>query len=339
MNAYRFRTALLVILMACGLFNSAPASAAYTPLARASTASQITSNPGQPTYIRPCDWANTYIVLVEVNSREWAVYDEPIGCPARFLGDCFGTFQRCSLGLSPWLGYVVPSKPRLLVPIEEAVADFANGPKDFKLEGKLDTEGLDALAVSVDVKTNTTYVSVSKPGGGGGAVLVYAGGSSTPTATLSVQGASAGAGVAVDSKGNVFWSFDDSDGSGHVAEFVAGKNANPLMLSLSGYDGAAGDIKIDNRDDIVVASPNQSLVAVYPYGGGSPVVSFPVPGTPTSIALDYTNQHLYVADTSHNLIDQFEYPSGKFISSNPPAPIKGVEPILTSLTAPDQKKP
>jgi hypothetical protein len=204
----------------------------------------------------------------------------------------------------------------------------------YKLIGDLQIPGSSTavpIAAAVNPKTYTTYVSVTNPTGGAG-VYVYPSGSSSPSEYLTDKDATtAGAGVAIDKKGNIYWAFDDSANNGHIVEFAGGKG-QPSELKIS-PNGVAGDIQIDRREDFVVSEPSEQSIAIYSPKGAL-LNTFALTGSPSSIDLDAKNANIYIADVTNNLIDQYSYPSGTLIASNPPPAINGVTPVLVAVTAP-----
>lgn len=107
------------------------------------------------------------------------------------------------------------------------------------------------LDVAVDAKRNLLAVSnASTTSGGGGSVSVYAHGSLTPTATLEDPKAPGAQGfaIAIDGKGDCFWSLHDpSSGLSRIDEF-AGCAGSPRKI-VSGTDSLAG-MALDKTNDL-----------------------------------------------------------------------------------------
>ena len=142
---------------------------------------------------------------------------------------------------------------------------------------------------------------------------------------------STAAGVAVDSEGNVFWAANDENGNGFLDEFVDG--AQKIVRTKVVIGGPAGDLEFDRKDNLLVASPATSSITSYNKRMEGPR-RMNVTGAPASMSLDAKNQNLYVLDSTNNLIDQYAYPSGTLISSNPPPQVNGQSTLADGVLAP-----
>jgi hypothetical protein len=344
------------LLSACsggsGLASLPPAQAGTTASAPALLATPATRGPAGRMLRSPgaiCSGYNpNFTVWVETstNPQQWSLEEYAPNCPNLVIyGPCTGplffceqlrTLHVCRCRTGPFMhSTLVVPVPGPTGPSNPATSRVLQVTKrGYTLTGDLQIPSSSAalpVAAGVNARTQTTYVSVTNPTGGAG-VYVYPSGSSNPSAYLTDKDATtAGAGVAVDKKGNVFWSFDDSANNGHIVEFVGGQG-QPSELKIS-PNGVAGDIQIDRRDDFVVSEPSQQSIAIY-----SPketlLNTFALTGSPSSIDLDAKNANIYVADITNNLVDQYAYPSGTLIASNPPPAINGVTPVLVAVTAP-----
>jgi hypothetical protein len=355
-------TAFAAILMATACSGTVPSGTAYaqgnsfTPdtvrVAGAHAAGRVAPDIG------PCLSTYTEWIEVSYSPEEWEYIRTGEFCGTTVLwGPCTGSETHCDfeyimshpIRISPynWTKYfavatkcnpcfVDPSGPNGVSAVAEAKHTLTID--DVLSVNYASNTGAGVVAVALDTRREVLYASVTNTSGTAG-VLVYPARSSAPTAFLTVKedGITVGAGVTVDSKGNVYWAFDDASGSGHIAKFAGGKGA-ATVLSPTGFGGAAGDLEIDRRDDLLVSSPSQESIMIYAgIKGGQlkEIDTISVTGAPTSISLNAKNTNLYVADTTNNLIDQYSYPSGSLLSSTQPPAVNGVEPVLATVTAPN----
>jgi len=146
-------------------------------------------------------------------------------------------------------------------------------------------------------------------------------------------------GVAVDSKGDVFWAWNDASDNGHIDEFIGGEGT-PQMLDQPFGTSAAGDLQVDNKGNLVAAWPELSMITIFSLKPKPHVVgTIATTGAPNSISLDAKNANIYVADTTNNLIDQYTYPGGSLVASTTPPQLDGQTPLLQSIVAPDPQAP
>jgi hypothetical protein len=352
-------TALAAILMATACSGTVPSSSqgnSFTPstvgVSGAHTAGRVSPDIG------PCLYTYTEWIEVSYSPQEWEYVRTGEFCGTVVLwGPCTGSESHCDFeyimthpirisqsNAAKFFGVATKCNPCLVDPSgPNGVSAVAEAKHALNIDDVLSVNyasntGAGAVAVALDTRRQVLYASVTNTSETAG-VLVYPAGSSSPTEFLTVKegGITVGAGVTVDSKGNVYWAFDDASGSGHIAKFAGGKGSATL-LNLTGFSGAAGDLEIDRRDDLVVSSPSQESIQIYAgikTGKLKPIGTLSVTGAPTSISLDAKNANLYVADTTNNLIDQYSYPSGTLLSSNQPPAVNGVEPVLATVTAPN----
>jgi hypothetical protein len=266
-------------------------------------------------------------------------------CPPIILYTCTGTESFCAYEYAIHHVVYVKSyniashflKAAVVVPIgPNGTGVLTTTGKSWSLVDTLQlpvSSGLSATAVAVNSKTQTTYVSVSNTlGSGQAAVLVYQGGSTTPTARLTDPAAGpTAAGVAVDSLGNVFWAGNDASGNGFLDEFEA--NSEKIKRFNVELYGPAGDLEFDRRDNLLVAMTGISSIQSFDKRM-DPGPRLTVTGAPASMSLDAKDANLYVIDSTNNLIDQYAYPSGKLVSSNPPQQLDGQTPFAAAVLAP-----
>ncbi len=160
----------------------------------------------------------------------------------------------------------------------------------------------------------TFYVvnATSAGGGYGQTIDVYANESRKPTATLTDSNASALFYCAVDQKGDLFVTLDNTAGgsnSGEIDEFPSGKTT-PVVL-IKDLASPAG-ILLDVHDNLVVSDTFAHEVDIFapPYKKGYPKSSFGVNGLIVQIALDETATHLWGADAAHAVAQELSYPDG-----------------------------
>lgn len=128
---------------------------------------------------------------------------------------------------------------------------------------------------------------------------------------------SAGDAIAVDPKGDVFVSYTEQSTSGasdQIDEFPAGQSTS---VSFATIDGAqALSLTVTKKGEIVASSVGASSSQVTTFSqSGTPVATFNTSSYPDSISLDKSNQNLFIVDSRNDVISQYAYPSGKFISS------------------------
>ena len=353
-------TALAAILMATACSGTVPSS---TPQGNSFTPSTVgVSGPHAAGRVAPdigpCLYTYTEWIEVSYSPEEWEYVRTGEFCGTTVLwGPCTGSESRCDFdyimthpmrasqnNFANYFALATKCNPCIVDPSgPNGVSAVAEAKHTLTIDDVLSVNyasntGAGVVAVTLDTRRQIVYASVTNTSETAG-VLVYPAGSKSPTAFLTVKesGITVGAGVIVDSKGNVYWAFDDASGSGHIAKFAGGKGA-ATVLNLTGFSGAAGDLEVDRRDNLVVSSPSQESIDIYAgikTGKFKQIGTFSVTGAPTSISLDAKNANLYVADTTNNLIDQYSYPSGTLVSSNQPPAVNGVEPVLATVTAPD----
>jgi hypothetical protein len=289
------------------------------------------------------DANDTAWVETSTNPVQWSLEEYGEFCPPKILWTCTGSLTICEFDWEIYheihvinISWITQAAHFTLVPSGQGgVNVLTNAKTGYVLQGTLDVAaaypGAGAIGVGFSAKSNTVYVSVSNPSGSATAgVLAYTSASS-PSAFLSdTQAGPTSGGVVVDKSGDVFWAFDDENGVGHVDEFPGGKaQAERLKIQLN---GAAGDLAMDKKGNLVVSSPGDQTITIYSPKGGI-VNSFQVTGAASSISLDAKSENLYVADITNNQIDQYAYPSGKLVASSQPPSIDGTIPTLAAASA------
>lgn len=183
--------------------------------------------------------------------------------------------------------------------------------------------GVEAPVSVVVDKNETLYVSEYYAK----SILEFAKGKESPTRTLPVLGYAWG--VALDGDGNVYASYEGSDGSGHVEKF-APKSKIGVDLGIS--VGQAVDLRIDQGGNLLLGDGSHGVVNVYAPGETNPTRQISITGgNPYMLALDESESRLYVTTTTQLLI--FNYKTGtqsgtistglseaSGVALNPPAP-------------------
>jgi hypothetical protein len=176
----------------------------------------------------------------------------------------------------------------------------------------------DPVGFPVDVaigSDGTVYVAnVWASMGNPGSVAVYAPGATTPTSVLRYQGFVQVAGVALDRSGNVFVSYDQSNGKfGTVAEFPAG-SSNPVATNIS--VGAVGGIGFDNAGHMLLVDQEAPSLNVYTPGTSTPIAKLALPGVPIYFSFGKHGKNIFFADYSLGEIDVFNYTPSKLTQIN-----------------------
>lgn len=141
---------------------------------------------------------------------------------------------------------------------------FEYGPYLTPLRKTYSDSGEVPLDVAIDRKIKLLAVSnQATASGGGGSVSVYARGSLSPTATLSdpkVKDAQ-GIGIAIDGRGNCFWSlYDPASGNSKIDEFKACAGSPKTIVSgSSALRGMAFDRQSDLFYIVDVSSSDHAI--------------------------------------------------------------------------------
>jgi hypothetical protein len=148
----------------------------------------------------------------------------------------------------------------------------------------------------------------SATGGNGQTIDVYADESKKPTSVLTDPNAANLLYCAVNAKGDLFVTMENTSGCGEVDEFKLGKTTPEVVLTGLAYPTG---IAFDDHDYLVVSETNAGAIRIYapPYGKG-PKSSFSYSGSILQIALDASATHLWGADRAHVVAREFSYPDG-----------------------------
>jgi DNA-binding beta-propeller fold protein YncE len=177
----------------------------------------------------------------------------------------------------------------------------------------LEDPGGPATDVAVDNKSGTVYVtdffgySQGCASGKNGLVEVYAGGSTTPTSSLSESAVVAIVNDAVDDQGNLYVTWDDATGDGHVDEWLSG-SGSPKNLGI--ILGAAGGIATTKTGALLVCDQLYGCGNVEP-GSGKLTNLFATQSEGAfGIALDKREKTAWVENPSLNSgqLQEYKYP-------------------------------
>ena len=169
------------------------------------------------------------------------------------------------------------------------------GPKD-----SLDDYG--QVPVNVDVTSNRRLVAVSNgstASGGAGSVSIYLDRQVEPSRILTYgSDVLQGEGVAIDHRGNCYWSFNDGQHGGSIVEFPGCAGSGSVVVSTI---ASAGGIAFDQRDDLFYVDQTNG---VFKCKKGTTQCGNLVPvgpsglGLPKNINFDYKSKYLWVADAT-----------------------------------------
>lgn len=169
------------------------------------------------------------------------------------------------------------------------------GPKD-----SLDDYG--QVPVNVDVTSNRRLVAVSNgstASGGAGSVSIYLDRQIEPSRILTYgSDVLQGEGVAIDHRGNCYWSFNDGQHGGSIVEFPGCAGSGSVVVSTI---ASAGGIAFDQRDDLFYVDQTNG---VFKCKKGTTQCGNLVPvgpsglGLPKNINFDYKSKYLWVADAT-----------------------------------------
>ncbi len=152
------------------------------------------------------------------------------------------------------------------------------------------------VPINVAVSSDRQLVAVSNKDtttGGAGTVSVYVKGAVEPARALTYGSSPlAGMGVAIDRRGNCYWSFNDPNaGSGSIVKFTRCTGTGTVVIS--GIANAGG-IVFNERGDLYYIDQSHGI---YKCKGTSSCVLFSTGWKdPTNMNFDNKGRHLWVAD-------------------------------------------
>lgn len=148
----------------------------------------------------------------------------------------------------------------------------------------------------------------SATGGNGQTVDVYVEGSKKPASVLTDKNSANLLYCAVDGKGNLFVTMQNTSGSGEVDEFPKGKTTPVVVLTDLPY---VTGIVFDTHDYLVLSESGAGRIRTYapPYGKG-PKSSFSYDGSIIQVALDSSATNIWGANQTLLVAQEFAYPDG-----------------------------
>lgn len=182
------------------------------------------------------------------------------------------------------------------------VTVYAQGSTTPKLT-LTDSKGPDDVAV-----TKNGYVLAGDVDGG---VDVYAPGQTKPETRLRSSDISSVYGVGVDSHNNAYASGINPSGSPVVIAYtnLSGSGTN---LQLTGLVLASG-VFVDKSSNVVVTDYQLPGVNIYPPGHTAPSATIANSESPDRSALNGEETLIYVPEGLHNVVNIYDYPSGKLV--------------------------
>jgi hypothetical protein len=158
------------------------------------------------------------------------------------------------------------------------------------------------VPVNVDATPSRRLVAVSNgstTSGGAGSVSIYLNRKAESSRTLTFGTHSLqGEGVAIDHRGNCYWSFNDGQKGGSIVKFVNCHGSGSVVVSSI---STAGGIAFDPRDNLYFVDQTLGIYRckkqVSQCGLLVPVGPHEL-GLPTNINFDHKSKYLWVADAT-----------------------------------------
>jgi hypothetical protein len=168
--------------------------------------------------------------------------------------------------------------------------------------------------VAFNDTTGTRYVSnIFNSGGAAGSIQVYKKTDTTPSSQLSDPTFFELFGLDTDHSGNVWITFSDSSGVGHLAEFIGGKMPAHIH-NITGLSRPGG-VEIAKSKLMIIVDINTSTpqAGIYkpPYTG-APTKIIPLKNAAVWGMLDLANKNLYVVSFASSSLDVYKWPSGTY---------------------------
>jgi len=303
MNAHIFRRVAgvlsIALLSGCGSGSFAAAqpsnagstsvpSLALPSLQRVLAAAARTS-PGAPLRQAPVK-ANSWMYTAQLYGNDSSVYERN--------GNALSWYENLYTGLSSPQGtmttpngwWYVANGGHSNVVYYKTTKSGPNGPR-----GSLDDYG--QVPVNVSLTPDRRLVAVSNgqtTSGGPGSVSIYLNRGAEPSRTLTYGGDQLlGEGVALDARGNCYWSFNDSTtSSGTIVEFAGCVGSGTPVVSSIAY---AGGILFDQRGNLYYLDQESGLY--YCKKGVTQCSLFANGfGDPVNLNFDHRQKGLWVAD-------------------------------------------
>jgi hypothetical protein len=150
---------------------------------------------------------------------------------------------------------------------------------------------------------------------GNGNVVEYAPGSTSPTLEITDRKFNVVEDVGLDSKNNLYVTYDTPHVVGKINEYAPGKtHGKTLPPSLKG----AGGIEFDAADDLVVCDTTAPAVKVFAQGASTPKYEFATSQIdPWDVTLTHQAKRAFVTDPYSGTTYEYALPSGKQLNAIP----------------------
>jgi hypothetical protein len=143
-----------------------------------------------------------------------------------------------------------------------------------------------------------------------GSAVEFPSGSQKPSLTIANPCSCYPVGLTLDAKGNLYVAYDDYYEQTLVFEYPPGSTkGTSLGLEFNQQGWEAAGLAFDKRANLLVADATLPGVQIYPAGKESPSKTVGKRGSPRFIALDSTEQSVFVTDTTANAVEEYAYPS------------------------------
>jgi hypothetical protein len=260
-------------------------------------------NPSPPATI-VASTATTRLDKSLQNTAPWLAVSDPEDQNVSVFDKAYKLVQETSATQSRGIFYDGKGRLYAAQTTDGTVGEYANGKLIFSYAHGLQQP----MDVAVDSKQNVYVADFNN--GAPGVVAEFSQQSSTPSASCNTDLVNYG--VALDARGNVFVSgMNGASGQGSFIEFkggLTGCHATTLRVT----DGAPGDLKIDNHENIIAADPYVGVVRIPP--PYSKVASTIVPATYVVFGDSLTADDKYIAVAELYIVNIYRYPSGEHVT-------------------------
>ncbi len=190
-------------------------------------------------------------------------------------------------------------------------------------------------------KNGAVYAQGVDDDDGGSPIYYFSPGSTTPSGELNASNMAGGqpGALAVDSKQNVYLSFNTANGSTSslvIDEFLKGTQKVNTYATIGGATGTT--TAVSRKDELLVGTVNGGSGSgglIYVLAKGQIVETIPTAMNPDSISLDTSNKHLFVVDSENDVLATYAFPSGKSLSSGPLTEGSSGGPVVPTSMIPD----
>jgi hypothetical protein len=152
-------------------------------------------------------------------------------------------------------------------------------------------------------------------------IVEFPKGSTNPSAEIHDPCSCTATGLTLDSAGNLYAAYQTTTVIAQVWKFASGSKTG-TNLGLVWYAGSANlhpffapGLLIDGSGNLLVTGPPLPGVQVFPPGKQSASKVFGKTGSPQFIAFGPGDSDVFVADTEHNAVEEYSYPSGTLVDT------------------------